>query len=63
MSDERLEIYCPNCGKRVECFIKSGDASSGIDHFKGQYEQCTKDIYVEDSRSYEQSGEIEVVLC
>jgi len=63
MSEEQIEVYCPNCGAKVVCHYKSGNPGMNIYDFNGHCIGCDTPIFVEDRRSYEQEGDIEITLC
>lgn len=60
---ENLKMFCPYCGKIVECFFRSSNSSMGIYHYRGNCKGCERDMFIEDRSSCEQLDEVELVLC
>jgi uncharacterized protein (UPF0212 family) len=54
------EIYCPNCGAKVK--IKTRIDYLGIEHGSGFCGKCETKIAYENRSSFDQEGEVEVVL-
>lgn len=61
MSTPVVIVRCPYCGKTVTCRLHHRCVD--IDFFEGRCIECEMPVYVEDRRSYEQSGEVYIVLC